>query len=100
MLQGTGEIDLEKRGQHWGMMVWSSPDDWKRNMETIVRWSPYSSEEGLLQQIDFEKRGQHWGMMVRSSPDDWKRNMETIVRWSPYSSEEGLLQQVMLLFYL
>ncbi|KVH97875.1 Histidine kinase-like ATPase, ATP-binding domain-containing protein [Cynara cardunculus var. scolymus] len=46
-------VDFEKRGEEWGMMARSSPADWKRNMETLVRWSPYSSEEGLLQQFDF-----------------------------------------------
>lgn len=33
------------------MMVRYSPDDWKRNLETILPWSPYASEEDLLQQV-------------------------------------------------
>ncbi|KAL4587082.1 hypothetical protein LXL04_011732 [Taraxacum kok-saghyz] len=45
-------IDFEQRGQEWGMKVRSTPEDWNRNMETLVRWSPYSSEEALLQQFD------------------------------------------------
>ncbi|XP_076946385.1 protein MICRORCHIDIA 7-like [Bidens hawaiensis] len=48
-------IDFEKRGEEWGMMVKSSQADWERNMETIVSWSPYSSEERLLQQFEFLK---------------------------------------------
>ncbi|CAI9263111.1 unnamed protein product [Lactuca saligna] len=46
-------IDFEKRGDDWGMMVRFTPEDWKRNMETLVQWSPYSTEEALLQQFDF-----------------------------------------------
>nr|XP_043623556.1 protein MICRORCHIDIA 7-like [Erigeron canadensis] len=46
-------IDFEKKGEDWGMLVRSSPADWKKNMETVVRWSPYSSEESLLQQFDY-----------------------------------------------
>ncbi|XP_076916309.1 protein MICRORCHIDIA 4-like [Bidens hawaiensis] len=48
-------IDFEKRGEEWGMMVKSSQADWERNKETIVTWSPYSSEERLLQQFEFLK---------------------------------------------
>lgn len=33
------------------MMVRSSHDDWKRNLETILMWSPYASEEDLLQEV-------------------------------------------------
>ncbi|KAJ9563950.1 LOW QUALITY PROTEIN: hypothetical protein OSB04_009110 [Centaurea solstitialis] len=53
-------VDFEKRGEEWGMMVRSSPADWKKNMETLVRWSPYLSEEGLLQQFDcLDDQGTH-----------------------------------------
>ncbi|KAK9050894.1 hypothetical protein SSX86_027519 [Deinandra increscens subsp. villosa] len=48
-------IDFEKRGGKWEVMVKSSNADWERNKATIVRWSPYSSEERLLQQFDFLK---------------------------------------------
>nr|GEZ18115.1 hypothetical protein [Tanacetum cinerariifolium] len=44
-------IDFEKRGEEWGTMLQFSPDDWKKNMDILVRWSPYSSEEHLLQQF-------------------------------------------------
>ncbi|KAA8517301.1 hypothetical protein F0562_017594 [Nyssa sinensis] len=59
-LRGTGKedivvpmIDYEKRGQGWKMMTRSSPDDWNRNLETIVQWSPYESEGDLLHQFNF-----------------------------------------------
>ncbi|GJZ44711.1 microrchidia 7-like protein [Tanacetum coccineum] len=45
-------IDFEKRGEEWVMMPRSSANDWKKNMDTLVRWSPYSSEEHLMQQFD------------------------------------------------
>lgn len=45
------KIDYEKSGRGWNKMMRASPDDWTRNLETIVQWSPYSSEEDLLQQV-------------------------------------------------
>nr|GEX76473.1 hypothetical protein [Tanacetum cinerariifolium] len=53
-------IDFEKRGEEWGTMLRSSPDDWKKNIDILVRWSPYSSEEHLLQQFDhLDDQGTH-----------------------------------------
>ncbi|KAL0357726.1 UNVERIFIED_CONTAM: protein MICRORCHIDIA 7 [Sesamum calycinum] len=46
-------IDYEKMGETWNMQVKSSSDCWQRNLETIVQWSPYESEEDLLQQFNF-----------------------------------------------
>ncbi|GFQ00523.1 hypothetical protein PHJA_002196200 [Phtheirospermum japonicum] len=43
-------LDYERRGQDWNKMVRSSATDWKRNVETIVQWSPFSSEADLLRQ--------------------------------------------------
>lgn len=45
------KVDYKKRGEHWDMLVRSSPEDWSRNLETIVQWSPYTSEEDLTQQV-------------------------------------------------
>ncbi|KAL4192031.1 hypothetical protein AMTRI_Chr06g191980 [Amborella trichopoda] len=45
-------IDYEKGIGGWSMLVRSSADDWKRNMETIVQWSPYLSEVDLLHQFN------------------------------------------------
>ncbi|KAL0385308.1 UNVERIFIED_CONTAM: protein MICRORCHIDIA 4 [Sesamum radiatum] len=40
-------------GETWNMQVKSSSDCWQRNLETIVQWSPYESEEDLLRQFNF-----------------------------------------------
>ncbi|MCD7455970.1 hypothetical protein HAX54_030303 [Datura stramonium] len=45
-------IDFVKRGETWEMLVRSSADDWKRNADTIVQWSPYESEGDLFQQFE------------------------------------------------
>ncbi|XP_073273513.1 protein MICRORCHIDIA 7-like [Primulina huaijiensis] len=44
-------LDYERSGNDWKKIVRSSADDWKRNVETIVQWSPFSSEEDLLRQF-------------------------------------------------
>ncbi|KAL3511478.1 hypothetical protein ACH5RR_030879 [Cinchona calisaya] len=61
-LRGTGKedivvpmIDYEKRGNAWHVMIRSTFDDWKRNLETVMQWSPYVSEEDLLLQFDYMK---------------------------------------------
>lgn len=58
-LRGTGKedivvpmVDYEKKGDVWTKLLRSSFDDWNMNLDTIIRWSPYSSEEDLLQQFD------------------------------------------------
>ncbi|CAA2933333.1 Hypothetical predicted protein [Olea europaea subsp. europaea] len=45
-------IDYEKRGDTWNKMVRFSSVDWDRNLRTILQWSPYGSEEDLLQQFN------------------------------------------------
>ncbi|CAI9785052.1 unnamed protein product [Fraxinus pennsylvanica] len=51
-------IDYEKRGEAWNKMVRSTLVDWERNLRTIVQWSPYGSEEDLLQQFNsFKDQG-------------------------------------------
>ncbi|PHT59566.1 hypothetical protein CQW23_01929 [Capsicum baccatum] len=45
-------IDFVKREETWEMLVRSSADDWKRNSNTIVQWSPYESEDDLFQQFE------------------------------------------------
>ncbi|XP_057508601.1 protein MICRORCHIDIA 7-like isoform X1 [Actinidia eriantha] len=45
-------IDYERRGQEWNKLMRTSPNDWSRNLETILHWSPYASEEDLLQQFN------------------------------------------------
>ncbi|KAL6559602.1 hypothetical protein OROGR_004719 [Orobanche gracilis] len=45
-------LDYERRGQDWNRMVRSSATDWNLNVETIVQWSPFSSEADLLRQFN------------------------------------------------
>ncbi|KAJ0972540.1 hypothetical protein J5N97_020499 [Dioscorea zingiberensis] len=45
------QLDYEKGGQIWKKMTTSYPIDWNKNLETIIDWSPYSSEADLLQQF-------------------------------------------------
>ncbi|KAL6576254.1 hypothetical protein OROHE_000035 [Orobanche hederae] len=47
-----GSLDYERRGQDWNRMVRSSATDWNLNVETIVQWSPFSSEADLLRQFN------------------------------------------------
>ncbi|KAL3818721.1 hypothetical protein ACJIZ3_004626 [Penstemon smallii] len=61
-LTSTGKEDIvvpmihyEKIGKTWNKQMKSSSDFWRRNLESIVQWSPYESEEDLLQQFDFMK---------------------------------------------
>ncbi|XP_074316529.1 protein MICRORCHIDIA 4-like isoform X2 [Silene latifolia] len=48
-------LDYESREKDWCKIVRSSPDDWNRNVDTIINWSPYSSEAELLQQFNMMK---------------------------------------------
>ncbi|XP_059639246.1 protein MICRORCHIDIA 7-like isoform X4 [Cornus florida] len=43
-------LDYERGGQEWNKLIRSSAGDWNKNVETIVRWSPFSSEVDLMQQ--------------------------------------------------
>ncbi|KAA8542084.1 hypothetical protein F0562_023236 [Nyssa sinensis] len=45
-------LDYERGGQEWNRMIRTSAGDWNRNVETIVRWSPFSSEADLLQEFN------------------------------------------------
>lgn len=45
-------LDYERGGQEWKKISRSSPGDWSKNVETIVEWSPFSSEEDLLCQFN------------------------------------------------
>ncbi|KAL6497311.1 hypothetical protein OROGR_029240 [Orobanche gracilis] len=45
-------LDYERRRQDWNMMVRSSATDWNLNVETIIQWSPFSSEADLLRQFN------------------------------------------------
>ncbi|OAY68335.1 MORC family CW-type zinc finger protein 3 [Ananas comosus] len=43
-------LDYEKE-KGWNQMTRTTPADWNTNLETIIKWSPYSSEADLLQQF-------------------------------------------------
>lgn len=45
------KLDYEGEGQEWNRMRRSSGSDWNINLETILEWSPFSSEADLLQQV-------------------------------------------------
>ncbi|KAA3462584.1 protein MICRORCHIDIA 7-like [Gossypium australe] len=49
-------IDFEQKGRDWTKMTRCFEDDWNRNLETIIHWSPYTSEAHLLDQ-DIQIRG-------------------------------------------
>ncbi|KAL6280855.1 hypothetical protein ACE6H2_017736 [Prunus campanulata] len=44
-------LDYERRQGAWSKMLRSSLSDWNKNVETIVQWSPFSSEEDLHHQF-------------------------------------------------
>ncbi|KAK1391841.1 Protein MICRORCHIDIA like [Heracleum sosnowskyi] len=48
-------IDYKKGGDCWNMIVRTSPDDWRRNLDTLLMWSPYASEEELFKEFDLIK---------------------------------------------
>ncbi|CAL9226750.1 unnamed protein product [Arabidopsis halleri] len=48
-------LDYERREPEWSKIVRSSLSDWDKNVETIIQWSPFSSEEDLLHQFDLMK---------------------------------------------
>ncbi|EXB40341.1 hypothetical protein L484_017483 [Morus notabilis] len=61
-LRGTGKedivvpiLDYEISDHGLKNLTRTSADDWYRNLATIIRWSPYSSEEHLLQQFNCMK---------------------------------------------
>uniref|UniRef100_A0A1J3FGT1 MORC family CW-type zinc finger protein 4 n=2 Tax=Noccaea caerulescens TaxID=107243 RepID=A0A1J3FGT1_NOCCA len=48
-------LDYERRGSEWSPIVRSSVTDWDKNVETVVQWSPFSTEEDLLSQFNLMK---------------------------------------------
>ncbi|KAJ8543441.1 hypothetical protein K7X08_005964 [Anisodus acutangulus] len=63
-------IDFGKRGATWEMLVRSSANDWKRNSETIVQWSPYESEDDLFQQFELLKGDQGTRIIIYNLWED------------------------------
>ncbi|KAJ4882926.1 hypothetical protein Rs2_33019 [Raphanus sativus] len=51
-------VDFELVDNAWKEITYNSTDEWFDNLETIVKWSPYSSQEALFEQFDFlEEQG-------------------------------------------
>ncbi|KAG5249661.1 protein MICRORCHIDIA [Salix suchowensis] len=48
-------IDFEKGGHGWNKKIRSSSNDWDMNLKTILQWSPFVSEQELLQQFNYLK---------------------------------------------
>ncbi|KAK7318303.1 hypothetical protein RJT34_03002 [Clitoria ternatea] len=48
-------MDYEREGQEWNKIIRSSLEDWNKNVETIVQWSPFSNEADLLRQFNLMK---------------------------------------------
>ncbi|KAL1201210.1 Protein MICRORCHIDIA 7 [Cardamine amara subsp. amara] len=48
-------LDYERKDPEWSKIIRSSLADWYKNVETILQWSPFSSEEDLLRQFDLMK---------------------------------------------
>ncbi|MCE2056097.1 Protein MICRORCHIDIA 7 [Datura stramonium] len=69
-------IDYLKRGETWEMLVRSSADDWKRNEETIVQWSPYESQQDLFQQFELLKGDQGTRIVIYNLWEDEGGNTE------------------------
>ncbi|KAK3013847.1 hypothetical protein RJ639_010195, partial [Escallonia herrerae] len=55
-------LDYGRSAQDWKKITRSSAGDWNRNVETIVQWSPFSSEADLLRQ--FNRMKDHGTLVV------------------------------------
>ncbi|OIW17780.1 hypothetical protein TanjilG_06465 [Lupinus angustifolius] len=48
-------LDYEGGGMEWNRIVRTSTDDWNKNVDTIVQWSPFYDEADLLRQFNLVK---------------------------------------------
>ncbi|KAK7291536.1 hypothetical protein RIF29_06762 [Crotalaria pallida] len=48
-------LDYEGGGREWNKIVRTSTDDWNKNVDTIVQWSPFYDEADLLRQFNLMK---------------------------------------------
>ncbi|KAE8703504.1 putative calmodulin binding protein [Hibiscus syriacus] len=48
-------LDYEWQQNEWNKLMRSTVGDWNRNVETIVQWSPFSSEADLFRQLNLMK---------------------------------------------
>ncbi|CAE6233289.1 unnamed protein product [Arabidopsis arenosa] len=49
-------LDYERRDSEWCPITRSSVSDWEKNVETVVQWSPFPTEEDLLRQFNLVKK--------------------------------------------
>lgn len=45
------KLGYERDGLNWSKIIRSSAADWNTNVETIMQWSPFSSEAELFRQV-------------------------------------------------
>ncbi|XP_048598322.1 protein MICRORCHIDIA 5 [Brassica napus] len=51
-------VDFELVDNTWKEITYNSTDEWFDNLETIVKWSPYSTQDQLFEQFDhLEEQG-------------------------------------------
>ncbi|XP_021286703.1 protein MICRORCHIDIA 7-like [Herrania umbratica] len=48
-------LDYEWQQREWKKIIRSTVSDWDRNVDTVVQWSPFSSETDLLRQFNLMK---------------------------------------------
>lgn len=48
-------LDYEGEGGGWRKLIRSSVSDWNKNVDTVVQWSPFSTEADLLRQFSLMK---------------------------------------------
>ncbi|CAN6464647.1 unnamed protein product [Victoria cruziana] len=76
-------VDYEKVCQGWKKLGRSSQSDWTKNLETIVQWSPYSSEAELLQEIS-SLEGQGTRVIIYNLWEDDHDELELDFDTDPY----------------
>lgn len=69
-------LDYVKEGPGWNKLIRSSPADWCKNLETIIQWSPYSSEADMLQQFDLLKKDQGTRIVIYNLWEDDRGTLE------------------------
>ncbi|KAM7251450.1 hypothetical protein ACFE04_023333 [Oxalis oulophora] len=94
-LRGTGKedivvpmIDYTQTEDGWTKLIRNSADDWNRNLETIVNWSPFSSEDNLLQQFNMLK-DQGTRIVIYNLWEDDERKLELDFEVDPHDIQIG-----------
>jgi len=45
------QIDIDISKERPQPIIYGSPEDWAANLEILLKWSPFSTEDELLQQV-------------------------------------------------